>query len=37
MVEVYAQLVIAGRRKIKDVPAAIRKDVEARVKELGNA
>lgn len=34
MVEVYAKLVLAGRRTIDDVPGNLRKQVEARVKEL---
>lgn len=34
MAEVYAQLIIAGRREIKDVPENLRKEVEKRVKEL---
>lgn len=35
MVNLFAKLIIDGRRTIDDVPANIKADVEARLKELG--
>lgn len=35
MVNLFAKLIIDGRRTIDDVPAKIKDDVIARLKELG--